>query len=820
MKLYEQFARKDFHTSIATTFGLDFDAYENIVLPRLRGAGCRNNIVIADSRMLTFALSGDAALPKHAGQLYTVNGYRAGGVFHPKLFLQFGRRAGRLIVSSANLTASGLAGNLELVGHVSSDNTETGEQRLIRQAWDYASRLIDGGQQAPSGQIDWMLARTPWLESAEPANAPVVLADGTLAALLTTGEPTGIGTRFAALIDEPVSRLIVISPYWDMELAALSMLAERLEPAEISVLVDPACKNFPKAALGRLPTVRLYGCAEFSKGRFIHAKAVIAQTPSADHVLMGSANCTRAALGTDGFAGGNEEVCLYRRLPPQTVPASLGIIETLDDGQRIDPASLNAPDFEDDIPLGDLARKTPGQFECRVDTLTWYPAAGENNPLECDFELFNQHGESLPCTLDLLHDGEGRALRYQISDMAEQPAFARVRFADSSVSALAVVALVDRIRAVIRETRSRRVENALRELDSETEASLALLDVLDVLENLERNDASVKDSRSVARKLKSRTDAPTENQYQVLSYSDFIAGRRPRSDGKHVMANSLAESDVSMVRGFLNRILGKPGEDEDAQEHDKDEALKRAFDLGDETDNAEAAVAAGEEFNTGQDKAQDDETVELERRKQAARKATKAQIVKAASAFIERIRTRREAGQLDNYDVLRLRALLMIICAAALPGESSGGGSRLQVLPLEKDDQSWPNIIGRLIFSLFGGNNPAFKDLRLRSDHDQIPDDFIECWATCYWCLQACLTAALSATERQRLDRLLLPLLKKVCLFTLPTEQELLGSEVLTIMEGMSTLHAQRLGIPPEKIEEGHRNFVNSLFAEKGRLAG
>ena len=95
MKLYERFADKTYHTSIATTFGIDFDAYESIVLPRLRGAGCRNNIVIADSCMLTHALRGASILPRQAGKLYTVSGASAPGVFHPKVFLQLGRREGR-----------------------------------------------------------------------------------------------------------------------------------------------------------------------------------------------------------------------------------------------------------------------------------------------------------------------------------------------------------------------------------------------------------------------------------------------------------------------------------------------------------------------------------------------------------------------------------------------------------------------------------------------------------------------------------------------------------------------------------------------------
>ena len=58
MRIYERFADKNFHTSVTTTFGIDFDAYESIALPRLRGAGCRNNLVIADGRMLSHALDG------------------------------------------------------------------------------------------------------------------------------------------------------------------------------------------------------------------------------------------------------------------------------------------------------------------------------------------------------------------------------------------------------------------------------------------------------------------------------------------------------------------------------------------------------------------------------------------------------------------------------------------------------------------------------------------------------------------------------------------------------------------------------------------
>ena len=56
MKLYERFGERGYHTSIITSFGVDFDAYENVVLPRLRGAGCHNNILLCDGALLTQSL--------------------------------------------------------------------------------------------------------------------------------------------------------------------------------------------------------------------------------------------------------------------------------------------------------------------------------------------------------------------------------------------------------------------------------------------------------------------------------------------------------------------------------------------------------------------------------------------------------------------------------------------------------------------------------------------------------------------------------------------------------------------------------------------
>ena len=813
MKLYERFADTGYHSSILTTFGIDFDAYENIVLPRLRGAGCRNNIVIPDARMLTHALTGGSTLPCHAGKLYTVSGANARQVFHPKLFLQIGRKAGRIIVGSANLTSSGLAGNLELVGAIDCGEEDSPEQRIVAAAWRYLTRFVGHEQEAQRHQHDWMLSRAPWLRRAIAATDKVILADQTEAAFLTTGGSFGIGKRFADLIDEPVKRLIVVSPYWDMKLAAASYLNERLSPQEISVLIDPDVVRFPKDATHAFQNMKLFRRDGFREGRFIHAKTIIAQTTSADHVLFGSANCTTAALGCAGDAGENEEVCLYRKLPAETIVQALDLAGVLNQEHSIEPTALSEPKLDDDFALDELADMAPGQFEARVDVLVWRPSPFID-PGHCTIELLDINGSVIPCTLSPLHsDGN---LRFQISATDVRPSFARLVFSDRHRSAPAIVTLIDRLSSEVRESRSRKTEHSLRGLDEETEASLMLMEVLDILEKLEPDSEKNNLPTSLPRP-DHENDEGHKSRYEVLSYEQFIAGRRPRSAQSSLTHNSLAGSEVTLVRGFLNRILGMDAQRDEVPDADEDSLMHDAFNLGDETANAEASIAAGEELGKSEEMPEREREEAVRKRKAAHLRATREQIVNAALSFGRRIKDRQKASLLDNHDILRLRALLMIIAAASWGGSDNKTGkqpprSSIQVLSAEGDKNSWPLVMGRLLFAVFGGRDPAVRKLYLTNEHDQIPDDIVECWATCYWCCQACLNASVSEIEKARINKYLRPTASYAYSMTLPTEAELLDDEVMRIIDGMNARYARKIGVEPATIESGHRSFVDTLF--------
>jgi hypothetical protein len=225
--------------------------------------------------------------------------------------------------------------------------------------------------------------------------------------------------------------------------------------------------------------------------------------------------------------------------------------------------------------------------------------------------LLDQNGSVIPCILSPLHSE--RSPRFQISGTDVRPSFARLVFSDGHRSAPAVVTLIDRLSSAIRETRSRKTENALRGLDDETEAGLMLMEVLNVLERLEPDEGKDKAPISIPKAGHGNDDEPA-TQYEVLNYEQFIAGRRPRTAQASLTHNSLAGSEVTLVRGFLNRILGINGQRDEIDEAGDDDLMRDAFNLGDETDNAEAAIAAGADFG------KEEKTPEKEEREEAARK--------------------------------------------------------------------------------------------------------------------------------------------------------------------------------------------------------
>jgi len=812
MKLYERFGDRGFHTSIITSFCVDFEAYEDIALPRLRGAGCHNNLLLVDDKMLREALDGGLALPRVAGRWYSASGVTAKGVFHPKIVLQIGRGAGRIIVSSANMTSSGLAGNLELAGSLECTDDGSPQQQIIAQVWQYAGTCLNDAGQAVASQLTWAEARTPWLRRAAPAAGAVTLDDGTVAAFLTP-QAQGIGEQFVQQLDgEPVKRLVVFSPYWDDKLDGLKHLIARLAPAEVALLVDSAKGEFPVKALGGIKNLTVHDAKDFCKGRFFHAKAVIAETRKWDHVLYGSANCTVAALGKSNFAGTNHEACLYKRLPAGQTLDALDLASLIDKSRAVDTKTWEPAAAADDDLAGLDVRAAPGRFECHLDILSWHPPGG-TAPAGATLELLNLGRQVLDYDLVSLPGTSKNEVRYRLPAGVTRSAFARLRLSDGAVSGLAIVSLVDVIRQEAREQRSKSAEQAAIRLADETEAELMILDVFDALEAAEARLNREPEPASFSGRRKKADDKGAE-QFRTLDYESFIAGRRPPEISATLFANSLAGSELSLVRNFLNRIIGLGGVADEASE-DEDQ-LASAFNLGDETSDPDAAMAAAGE--TGMDPSQyaADEEAKRERQRMAAqRKASRAQIVQAASQFVKKIGLRKQAGALTTLDILRLRALLMIVVAAGHDRPASAADietSSLQVLPREGAEDSWPRVIGRILFGLFDGGDPAIGHVQLETAGEHIAEDILECWATCFWCVQAAFAGPCSPAERKLLPKHLGPLMDKIYVATGLTALEYASSPVVAVMTKMSERFCARLGLDAIAQKKAHDEQVERVL--------
>lgn len=809
MKLYEHFGKDGFHTSVATSFNVDFDAYENVMLARFRGAGCHNNLLIADGAMLSFALDGASALPRYAGRSYSVVGAKADAVFHPKIVLQLGREGGRMFVSSANVTSPGLAGNLEIAGLLESDGSDNGEARLIAGAWEFLQRFLGPKDEGVRHQIDWMRARTPWLRHITPATEIVKLADGSAAGFFTTGRATGIAEQFLqAFRGEAVRRLVIVSPYWDENLEALRYIRNRTGAHKAHVLVDSSRGLFPAHAVGDAQDIEIREFKRGSEKRFVHAKLIIVQTDRFDHILYGSANCTTPALGNARFRGANEEACLYRALP---AGAAIEVLE-LADVLASAPLHIGAlPPFApgEPIPLGELAKAHPGHFECRFDTVAWWPPFGASAD-SVVVELLNTDGDVMPFTLvetPLQQDG---ARRWRLIGCEGRPSFARTRSQHGNVSALAIILLLDVLREEVKDRRNRRVDVLIAQLDEETDVGLWLLEALNSIEAEELTQRQ-RMERAPRRTAKGHDSADeTAEAARTLTYAQFVAGRRLRSTNKAVSRNSLAGSELSHVRGFLNRLLsiGEP-----APELAEAAVVGDAFNMGDEVADGASALEGGDNFNPPRQKPVNGDrtqTKQLNLARARHRRANRDALVAVVPNLSDLVLEKTNDTGINKIDLLRLRVVIMMLANAGWDGRSAP--SLAQVLPPAGDKEgSWPRLIGRVLSIYFGGSNPAVSTLPMEEYYDQLTDDILESWATCLWAVHAIMISGAENKEVELLLRNFERLRKTIYQVTGLRPVEFSDPRIIQTMEALNQRFGENLRLDGGEILMRHAKSAQAL---------
>jgi len=144
--LFETIREGGYEASLIASYNAYFPFYENVVLSRLRAAGCRHNVVLADARQCAAAMADSFSSPRCAGRAYTLIPFRSSAAFHPKILLLVGRSKAAALIGSHNLTVAGFGFNRELTNLViAKPNSDPRSLSFVRSVW--------------SGLKDWLASQ-------------------------------------------------------------------------------------------------------------------------------------------------------------------------------------------------------------------------------------------------------------------------------------------------------------------------------------------------------------------------------------------------------------------------------------------------------------------------------------------------------------------------------------------------------------------------------------------------------------------------------------------------------------------------------------
>lgn len=310
ISIFNVIKRGGYEASLITTFNATLPFYEEVVLRKLVGAGCRHNVVLMDRSQCAMSWASEATRPRLAGHAYTLLPIGAPGAFHPKLCILVGTKRAAILIGSHNLTLSGFGYNREVTNWIELTGPKDAEgAALLADAWQMARQWIEMERgKSPDEMLEAALALANFI-------SPLVInakAAANAFALMHGPSGTPLIDQVAERIPASVNRIGVVGAFFDRELAFVSELARRWPEAEVVVGIDPESVQM----LG-IPT---QGVARYVDARdlwpknqsYLHAKAIYFDggTPGGAF-LSGSANPSRPAW-MGGVASCNVEAVLLR----------------------------------------------------------------------------------------------------------------------------------------------------------------------------------------------------------------------------------------------------------------------------------------------------------------------------------------------------------------------------------------------------------------------------------------------------------------------------------------------------------------------------
>ena len=548
-----------YENCVIVTFNADLVFFEQVVLPLLRSRGCRNNVVLMDSGQYVAALNTVGSQLQRLGKTYSLWPVAAARAFHPKIILQTNEKSARIIVGSGNLTVRGYSSNWEVFSEITFDRGSHSAP-IFSAALELVNEATTGASQAVQRQLGRLKKTSGDVFKADQSDEfPRLLVASPTRPSLLDQVKSMIGRG-------KVKRVVVVSPFFDEKLQAIKEITSVFGVKKVVAIVQPNSVSFPGKSSKRLRDLAVH---EFvpprtDKTGYLHAKAIIIQTSSADFTIWGSSNCSMAAL----CGGGNYEAVLVSKFDSGEGVNLLGLGPSLKSENKFDPQTLEAIPSDGDS-NSDL-------FVLKDVELDGHVIRAAHNPTklvsgsEVARLLLETNGQRV-AEIDMRRTGDNE-LEGTLESRFESSVVCRLVLQDGSHELVSTPAALHFLKELEEATPSRfqvKIQGMVDAIHNDTfEWANGLEQVCELVIRIGRDQSATRTQESTRRDVQKDESDDSQEEQPEGSYEDFVGEMSDRGDtaGKQGEYGHLEE----LVATLRSQILARVGSLNDDVDDSKD----------------------------------------------------------------------------------------------------------------------------------------------------------------------------------------------------------------------------------------------------------
>jgi HKD family nuclease len=286
-----------FEAAVLCTYGLNLNFFENYLMKLDALYGCESICAFTDAGTYDGFIRDEYA-PRWLNRKYLVCRLKTNGVFHPKLYIFASEKRVIAGIGSANLTREGIASNLELLSIFDISEKDQTWAPLLRDCLAFVKRLAEITKSKSAMEQVEMLIQICGRCLKGDTPAPIHFVHNLDMPLITT--------IMEIVKPGPVSKVQILSPFYDAHLEPFHALKQFFPDSEVEIYLQQKRSNFPKNLFEDIKSqaaLMLFTNVD----RYLHGKALFFHVGEAVWAFTGSANFTRSAL-LDNPPNGNYEI--------------------------------------------------------------------------------------------------------------------------------------------------------------------------------------------------------------------------------------------------------------------------------------------------------------------------------------------------------------------------------------------------------------------------------------------------------------------------------------------------------------------------------